>query len=666
MTFLAPYFLIGLTAVSVPLIIHFLARRSKRSVDFSSILYLREIQRSSITWYAIREKYLLYIRSLLLIIVPIALSRPLCIDTNSPSIDILVIDRSASMDGKHGAVWNEAMKISRDFLRRNRGAIHSVWTAGECLTFAADGSTLHEGDDFLTFLSPTGETFACESIVSELRAWMREIGIEHLRVHLISDFQSGNWVEAGVELPNVKIFGIPVTGVTENISIEGVDIIDLPSLMNGVLIAQIELGNHGTEDISTHLSILWGGEKHTVPVTIPPGGSYMESPLGPITDGFMQGYVSVEDSAGITADNRRDLLYPVPDTPNIVILGGSDEERHRVLSVLVPSPVFETDFRVKKFEKTQIVPSDLDDASVVIIFPTAISETLHDAIIYHYSRGMGIVFICSHPNLPPSWIDLTEDIIGARPGAETIPASQVDEAYTPASSLHHPILSVFRNVGGVTLPHVWRVFKWPSSRGRVLLDLSNHMPLLVEKSLGGGGKALIWMTGFLPPMSDWSSRSSFVPLFRRSISYAASDLNICTGKIGASVNLAVVCPTTRCAFNMEYPDGSVIPVHGRYDRAGRAYVHVMLGYHPGAHVIRRENQVVAVCHAVIDSTERIPDSQGYRPKSVRFGSGYGEHSVVATDSGPGISTILLLVAGLCMLVEGIITGRLSIRQRRGR
>ena len=83
--------------------------------------------------------------------------------------------------------------------------------------------------------------------------------------------------------------------------------------------------------------------------------------------------------------------------------------------------------------------------------------------------------------------------------------------------------------------------------------------------------------------------------------YASSDLNIATLKTGGSADIDVACPTSLCTFSIEYPDGSRMPLDRQYTRYGTAYLHVMLGYGPGAHVIRRDNEIVAVCHAVIDA-----------------------------------------------------------------
>ena len=662
MTFLAPGFLVGLAAAVVPLIIHLLARWSKRSIDFSSILFLSEIQRSSIAWYSIREKYLLLIRTMLLIIIPLALSRPQCTGNEADARDILVIDRSASMDGSYGAIWNEAMDRARAVIHGNHGDIHSVWTAGEHATLIADQWTVNDNDAFLGTLAPTGEVFDCGSVLTDLRAWALRNGTEHVRIHLISDFQSENWKKGGTDVPGVTIYGIPLKGVTDNIGIESAAIVGLSSLTHGALIAQIEIGNYGREEVVSEVKILWGGETYRFPVTIPPGGSYIEVPLGPPMDDVMKGYVSVEDSSGITMDNRFDFIYSPPDVPGIAIMGGSDEERHRIQSVLIPSASFGSDFHVTMLDNTPIIPSELDTISTAIIFPTPVSKSLHDAIIQHYARGMGIVFICSGNDLPESWCDIMEEVIGASPGDLVIPGITTGETHVVESTLLHPILNVYRGIGGVSLPHVWRVFRWPSSHGRMLLRLPNRMPLLVEKDRGGGGKILVWTTGFLPPMSDWSSRSSFVPLFRRSIVYTSSDIRICTMETGASSEMTVLCPGNRCSFRMEYPDGSKIPLDVRFDRSGGAYLHVMLGYRPGAHVIRRENEIVAVCHAVIDSVERIPGREGFRPSSVRFDLSNGEYFVTDTRSDLGLSTILFLVAGLCLLAEGIVVGMLARRQ----
>ncbi|HTY01249.1 MAG TPA: BatA domain-containing protein, partial [Bacteroidota bacterium] len=76
MTFLNPFMLFGLVAASVPLVIHLLNLRKLRTVDFSSLRFLKELQRSSIRRVKIRQWLLLAIRTLLIVTLVFAFARP--------------------------------------------------------------------------------------------------------------------------------------------------------------------------------------------------------------------------------------------------------------------------------------------------------------------------------------------------------------------------------------------------------------------------------------------------------------------------------------------------------------------------------------------------------------------------------------------------------------
>ena len=76
MTFLNPLFLLGLLGMSVPLVIHLLSRRTARRVDFSSLDFLRNLERKSLRRVRVRQLLLLLLRMLLIAAVAIAMARP--------------------------------------------------------------------------------------------------------------------------------------------------------------------------------------------------------------------------------------------------------------------------------------------------------------------------------------------------------------------------------------------------------------------------------------------------------------------------------------------------------------------------------------------------------------------------------------------------------------
>ncbi len=55
MTFLNPLFLIGLAAAGIPLIIHLFNFRRPKRIDFSSLVFLKELQKSTMQRVRIKQ-----------------------------------------------------------------------------------------------------------------------------------------------------------------------------------------------------------------------------------------------------------------------------------------------------------------------------------------------------------------------------------------------------------------------------------------------------------------------------------------------------------------------------------------------------------------------------------------------------------------------------------
>src|SRR5215210_808802 len=99
MAFLAPFTLLALVLVSLPLLIHLLVRRRGRRLDFPSLRFLRETPSFKLYPRRIRQPLLLILRAAAIILLVIGLARPLFISsTQTPeAVRFILIDASLSM-----------------------------------------------------------------------------------------------------------------------------------------------------------------------------------------------------------------------------------------------------------------------------------------------------------------------------------------------------------------------------------------------------------------------------------------------------------------------------------------------------------------------------------------------------------------------------------------
>src|SRR5260221_11167873 len=76
MAFLTPFFLAGLGAIAVPVLIHLIQRERKRVIEFPSLMFVRRIPYQSVRRRRIRHWFLLLLRAAAIALIAAAFARP--------------------------------------------------------------------------------------------------------------------------------------------------------------------------------------------------------------------------------------------------------------------------------------------------------------------------------------------------------------------------------------------------------------------------------------------------------------------------------------------------------------------------------------------------------------------------------------------------------------
>src|SRR5687768_4361997 len=76
MIFLNPFILVAMAAASIPLLLHLLNLRKLRTVEFSSLKFLKELQKTRIRRLKLKQILLLILRTSLVIFAVLAFARP--------------------------------------------------------------------------------------------------------------------------------------------------------------------------------------------------------------------------------------------------------------------------------------------------------------------------------------------------------------------------------------------------------------------------------------------------------------------------------------------------------------------------------------------------------------------------------------------------------------
>lgn len=122
MNFLTPLYALAALAVAVPIVLHLVRRQPKNRFEFSSLLFLPESPPRLTRNSRIENWFLLFLRSLLLLMIAFAFARPYwntAVNTAMGSAagkrKCILIDQSASMQRE--GVWRSAIQNASDAIR---------------------------------------------------------------------------------------------------------------------------------------------------------------------------------------------------------------------------------------------------------------------------------------------------------------------------------------------------------------------------------------------------------------------------------------------------------------------------------------------------------------------------------------------------------------------
>ena len=335
--FLAPLFLAGLAALSIPVLIHLRAGQRHREIRWAAMQFLETALATRESWMRLRNRLLLLMRIAVLLLLILALSRPLLpLGPNWPLVDaaelrvVLVVDDTASMQAKDPSGESKfewARSKARAAIDRNPSAKFAVIfvskaRAGEWLTPAAAKAVL----DRATAGASDGDL---PRALLAARATLEDASGTDLVIAL-SDHQRSCWptprgttaeaLKHLSEIAGVCLESPPETDTT-NAGIVDFTVSPSPATANRQAVFEAVVASYGTgKEFGVRLFVDDCDEKATV-VRISPGQTSATATFRHRLDapGTHRVEVRLEDDA-LEVDNSRYLALDVVQRSNVLCL----------------------------------------------------------------------------------------------------------------------------------------------------------------------------------------------------------------------------------------------------------------------------------------------------------------------------------------------------------
>ncbi|OLD12241.1 MAG: hypothetical protein AUJ01_16485 [Acidobacteria bacterium 13_1_40CM_3_65_5] len=534
MGFLTPLFLVGLSALAIPVLIHLIQRERKRVVEFPSLMFVRRIPYQSVRRRRIRHWALLMLRAAAVALIVLAFARPffrrdaaVIAATGGAREVVILLDQSASMG--YGDHWQKARDAARAVVSGlgrddkatlvlfSRNAEENMRATSDRSRLAAAINTAKVGSG-ATRYGPALKL--AESILSRSPVKRRE-------AVLISDFQKTGW--SGSE--DAK-FPDGMTLTTASVASPSTANLSVPSVSFGRaafsgqerVTVTAGLSNKGDEplkDIPVVLTVD-GHDIETARAAVAPHASASVA-FAPFTlvGANVRGSIHA-GSDPLPADNAFHFVLSPSEPVSIVIVDGLDRSDASLFLAkalaIGTRPVFQIDVT----SASRVSPPTFDKRSVVVLNDTPFPPGSGGALKRFVERGGGVLVVAGdHTTLPT----------GSTSEADLFPgrlAGSIDRTSAHSGSLgfldySHPVFEVFKapRSGDFSAAHVFRYRALEAGpNDRVLARFDDGAVAAVEKK-AGLGRVIVWTSTLDDTSTDIAVKPVFLPLVHQLVRYLA-------------------------------------------------------------------------------------------------------------------------------------------------
>ncbi len=568
MNFLNPSILFGLLAVSIPILIHLLNLRKIKKVEFSTLMFLKEIQKSKMRRIKLKQLLLLLLRVMAIIFLVLSFARPVYegyagnSNNRSGFTTLIFIDDSFSMaarDGK-GLYLSQATDAVKKILESHSESDEVYLIPASSTGFKEQKilfDSFKELNDSLGRLNISYKPVSMSEIYSYSDKILAESRNPNKEIFIISDFQQINFNSFN-DLPkdninvrdnSVNTYLIKIGSRTvNNLSLDSLVILSKIIEKDKDVKVKIFLNNHTNYNVyNKTVNVYIDNELRSEKVVDVNsyGKKEIEFSFRAAHTGSVKGYIELVQSEfqddEIVQDNKYYFTLYIPETFNIGLVSDSQKDLSFINLALQSASDILSDSLKRK------------SALFNVKTETGINENI---------TGYDAVFIANKKSFTDKEAELIKDYVAGGGGVFIFPGNSIDiDNYnnTLLSKLNsvrienlntdkennqnlkferidfeNPVLSeIFSGSRlnstsdnfNIESPEIISYFRLlPNENTGRIISLTNSYPFLIESKLSKG-KVIISSVSASDDMSDLPFKSIFVPLIIRSIYYLSNDFD---------------------------------------------------------------------------------------------------------------------------------------------
>jgi len=538
MAFLNSAFLFALAAVSIPLIIHFLSKRRIKTIEFSSLKFLEQMQKNRMKWLKIKELLLLLLRMIIIGLIVMAFARPTLKgflgSSKAASSVVILLDRSASMEaeGETGTLFEEATRFAGRLIEALEPAdLVSVISFPEGEEASSvdpvnPGRLLREKLGKIEISYETGNIGEALKTALETLDKSPELNRE---IYLLSDGREVNWKNLPPEIlkkavwNKIHFYNIAFSPVRDdNMAIREVK--TPPQLLtpgeNIKLVAELENFGKGTVENTLVGVIVDGERKAQTTVSLPPGRTQaVDFAFKLDTPGYHAGHVEIGyDNYGL--DNRRYFSLQIPERINLLAVSQTEEDLRFLKLALDRQEAGQ--IRFKGIAVADLLKENLSGFAIIVLNDVKSLDPAREKAIENFvSEGGGLMVALGRISESRYWDIFLSGLAGINTGNLT--GEKGEYIYLDRIDIDHPIFSIYsENVIDKAEPDIPRIqlYYYRNLTGGNIIGSSSAGANLLVESLRN--PVMVYASGLDLESGDLPAHSFFLPFLVRSVEYLGS------------------------------------------------------------------------------------------------------------------------------------------------
>lgn len=545
MTFLNPLVLFGLLAASIPILIHLLNLRKLKKVEFSTIAFLKELQKNKIRKVKLKQWLLLALRVLIILFVVLAFARPtlegLAIGGTTSAAKttaVFIVDDTFSMSviDNQGSYLNQAKAAVKNLLKNfqegDEAALILVSQSekGE-VNIVKNLSDLQKSIDEI---EPAYQTGLLHNAIAKAVQALAQSKNFNKEIYIFSDFQDGRLADENslsdfsqVLDDRVRIYTVNYSGKTvRNLGIDDIKINTQIFEKDKPVNFSVTVTNYSAQSADNVVVSLFVNNERSAQVStnLNAGESKIMNADAIIkSTGYNDVFAEIEDDE-ILQDNRRYTNIFVPENIPIIIFTDENADS-RFVELALTAIENQKIFKITKRNLSELNAYNLKNYDVVFIigsFSLSNPERLKNFV----AEGGGL-FISpgSKSNLSDfnkilSDIGLPKTVALVGRSGDPSNSFQFDK-----TDLNHPVFQdIFTNKEKTRIEsaEIYSYFRVNTEgKGRNIISMQDGSSFLGDYKIGDGK---IFLLNSVPNL-NWGNfpiKSIFVPLINKSALYLAS------------------------------------------------------------------------------------------------------------------------------------------------